>query len=630
MHKELFPSVITRLCQAYQISQTLTQYCQQKSYAPWNGFYGKPDSDVIAAWLDGLQQCLAEFLDVVVIVQHGCVEGRHYSSIYLCLDELHSKEQRWPCPSRHWVTLALMPPYKQEGATTEPPLEMSLRTILGSANQVLISALLNRFNSKVIAPYTREALAAAVALSGHSCVWKLCWAYANQSNRMTLLAFESALELGVERGILLPETWRADFCDLASRSGFEAFGGLRLDASNAFIVMDEQRHQRFARPELFEHLLSGPAKPAPLLVATYTHSQQAYVYLKDYAHNNAYEAVSYANAQHMQWDITQDMFCDLINADGESLIPPSTQVLADTINSDGCVICTTDTTKPARQDWFSLRHPQRFFNCPLRWLKVVGERENRRAVQSPDNYCWGYIDAEGELSIAAKFADWGLFHRGLAEVSLPAAPHLYGLINKTGEFVLAPQWLDLYWSSAKWVAAKNTQREWGALALSDNTGQMAITKTLLPFQSAQKWLDLYEKRVGSDSYRRGVSWGDKSEEEKIVAEMEAALIENKQAQVDSAKASASLAALMGLFDGATGETELASLGLWGRRVEVIAFAGSDQAHEKLVGQQGVIMSHYPVGLNTFDLAVEAPIDGLATYPNAVMGVSWAGLKWINT
>lgn len=611
MAQSELPAIANQLCNAWRIAQIIHDYCAQKGHAPWNAFYRESDPAVIAVWSEGLQHALAEFLDVVVIVELRCESN--YASIYGDWDEYNTYAQPVWRPSRNLVTLDLCEWHKRE--PVEPACAMSLRELFARGEHSLIDGLLRRFDKKCVAPYTAEALAAVVAQSGNKAVWKPCWVYTcSGSGKLTLLAFESVAGLGVEEGVLFP----AELCT-------SKISAVELDTSNAVVVFDALGHQRFAR-------LNTAASNRPtsaLRVAHYTSPTQIYVYLKNYSQANAYEALSLSDFQSAPWGPAHCL-CDFINADGESLIPTATRVLAGTVDNGGCVIINEDTALPLRQDWFSLTHPQHAFNRPLRWLKVVGERENRRAVQSPENNCWGYIDAEGELVIAAQFADWGLFHRGFAQVSLPAAPQLYGLINKVGEFVLSPQWLDLRWSSAKWVAVKNTQGEWGVVGLSNTTEPMLTPKTLVPFESPENWLALYEQQLGDGSYRPRISWGDKTDEEKIVEQMEQVFIAAKQAQVDAAKSAASLASLTGLFDHTTSEKELANLGLWGMRVEVIAFAGCDSAHEKLVGQQGIIMSHYPVSLSTFDLSIEAPLEGLASYPNAVMGVTWAELKWINT
>lgn len=603
------PAIAHQLCSAWRISQIIHDYRAQKGHAPWNAFYRESNPEVIALWVEGLQQALTEFLDVVVIVEQR--SERNFASLYGCWDEFVSGAQRVWRPSRNIVTLDLCEQHEHEPA--KPACAMSLRELFARGEHFIIDGLLRRFDKQCVAPYTAEALAAVVAQGSKKSVWKPCWVYSRSgSDKLTLLAFESLAGWVVGEGVLLPSEL------FASEDS-----AVELDTSSAVVVFDALGHQRFAR--LNTAVPNAPS--AAFKLAYYTSPTQVYAYLKNYSNHNAYEALNLGDLQTAPWEPAHCL-CDFINADGESLIPPATRALAGTIDDGGCVICNKDSELPQRQDWFSLTHPQHAFNRPLRWLKVVGERENRRAVQSPENNCWGYIDAEGELVIAEQFADWGLFHRGFAQVSLPAAPQLYGLINKAGEFVLSPQWLDLRWSSAKWVAVKNTQGEWGVVGLSNTTELMLTPKTLVPFESPEYWLALYEQQVGEGSYRPRVSWGEKTDEEKIVEQMEQVFIAAKQAQMDAAKSAASLASLAGLFDHTTCEKELASLGLWGMRVEVIAFAGCDQRHEKLVGQQGVIMSHYPVSLSTFDLGIEAPLEGLASYPNAVMGVVWAGLKWI--
>lgn len=605
--------VVKRLCTSWKIAQALEGFCAQRGYAPWNSFYRETDAAVIANWVAGLRQALEKFLDLELIASESS-EG-DYAILYNGWDEYQSEAQRVRYPSRNWVTLELdyWPPALRE---YQPARALTLGDVFTHSSQPLISALLSRFNKKQVAPYSMETLVPALASAGKSCVCKPCWSYTRgASTYMMLLAVESASGLGVSECVLLPQAWQVARGELDHP--------LNQDLSGACVVFDAHAHQRFVRLST----LTSNNVLAELPVALYT-SAQVYGYLYNYGQCAAYAALS-ANAPEIAAirALTAKeqipIFCNLINAEGESLIPPSTRVLAGTLDDEGCVICPAT---PERQDWFSLAQPHLAINRPLRWRKVAGGNEDRRAVQSPENHCWGYISKSGELVIAPQFASAGFFHRGLAEVSLPAAPDVFGLINNAGQFLVTPAWLDLRWSSADCVAVKNVSGEWGILKIPESASVLTTKpQILVPFQPAHSWLAAYDAQPTG----RKVSWGEKTDEEKIIEQMEIALIDAKATRITNAKAAPNLALLTGLFDGNTRARELARLGVWGMRVEVVAFAGCDQRHEKLVGQQGVIMSHYPVSLSTFDLTIEAPLEGLASYPNAVMGVPWAGLKWIN-
>lgn len=610
------PAVAERLCTAWQITQAIEGFFERRGYAPWNSFYRETDPTVIADWVNDFQRSLEEFLAVEIIASES--SGGDYAIIYNGWDEYTSDAQRVRYPSRHRVTLELdcWPPALRE---YQPARALTLGDIFTHSSQLLMSALLSRFNKKQVAPYSMESLAPALTTAGEGCVCKPWWSYARgASNKIMLLAVESASGLGVSECVLLPHAWQARG---------ELDHPLEQDHSGACVVFDAYARQRFVRLST----LTNNNALAELPVALYT-SALVYGYLYNYGQCAAYAALT-SNAPEIaaMSALTAKeqipIFCDLINAEGESLIPPNRRVLAGTLDDEGCVICdaNADPAAPERQDWFSLAQPHLAINRPLRWRKVAGGNEDRRAVQSPENNCWGYISASGDVVIAPQFASAGFFHRGLAEVSLPAAPEVFGLINNAGQFLLAPEWLDLRWSSADWVAVKKISGEWGIVKIPAPALTLATKpQMLVPFKPAHSWLAAYDAQPAG----RKVSWGEKTDEEKIVEQMEVALIDAKAARISGAKASPTLASLTGLFDGNTRERELARLGLWGMRVEVIATNATDSG-ESLVGEQGVVMTHYPVGLNTFSLAIEAPVEGLVSYPRTVKGIPWAELRCID-
>lgn len=54
--------------------------------------------------------------------------------------------------------------------------------------------------------------------------------------------------------------------------------------------------------------------------------------------------------------------------------------------------------------------------------------------------CGGGFDDQGEIAMAPRFATVWHFHMGVAQASSPEAPELLGLVNRSGDWVLAPAW----------------------------------------------------------------------------------------------------------------------------------------------------------------------------------------------
>jgi hypothetical protein len=94
--------------------------------------------------------------------------------------------------------------------------------------------------------------------------------------------------------------------------------------------------------------------------------------------------------------------------------------------------------------------------------------------------------------------------------------------------------------------------------------------------------------------------------------------------VDAAKTQDSLASLEGVFDSNARTRDLIEAGVWFRTVRVLRDK-SDGLLQPKAGESGRIYAEYPVSLSIFDLSVEAPVAGLASAPQAIVGVPWRNL-----
>lgn len=250
----------------------------------------------------------------------------------------------------------------------------------------------------------------------------------------------------------------------------------------------------------------------------------------------------------------------------------------------------------------------------LRWLEMGEKRERMIAVRDPGTGLWGYVDDRGALAIALQYADaWGFTH-GAAVVQPVGEAACVGLIDQAGQWLLPPVWRALVRESRRVIVAQDAQGQWGAL-----DGQGAVT---MPFQPAAAWLEHPQARQRLAGYA-GNQWitDPQEQQRRTVIETIAALWkmgwrERIRAAVQAALgAGGSLAGLQGLFDGDTSERDLHECGVWGLPVTLL----------RGVGESGRIACYYPVGLSTFGLAVEAPVSGLPSHPEASIGISWRDL-----
>lgn len=94
--------------------------------------------------------------------------------------------------------------------------------------------------------------------------------------------------------------------------------------------------------------------------------------------------------------------------------------------------------------------------------------------------------------------------------------------------------------------------------------------------------------------------------------------------MDEAKTQDSLASLEGVFDSNALTRDLEEAGVWFMPIRLLRDKSESLLHPK-AGETGRIFAEYPVSLSIFDLSVEAPVEGLASAPQAIVGVQWRDL-----
>lgn len=308
----------------------------------------------------------------------------------------------------------------------------------------------------------------------------------------------------------------------------------------------------------------------------------------------------------------------------------------------------------------------------VHWADMRGASEHRRPVQDPATKLWGWADQTGHPAIAPRHADAGHFSEGLARAwgALPAnvkpptdqqiGP--VGVVNYLGQWVLPPVWHSVYWQRADWIVVQSLADDWSVLAVSDlpplpasgkTTTQRgmwddtvwaamarqvqqlrqwwrvrqtpaAAPKTIVAMQSGAHWLQQAEKQGARKDAGFQLNDEPKSREQRIVDWLIALQKDRFAHAVARAKTESSLASLAGLFDHTATMRDLHAAGLLGMRVRLLH--DKTEGLPAAAGSTGHIYTQHPVGLNTFDLRVQAPVMGLTEHDYQVLGVAWGDLK----
>ncbi len=229
-------------------------------------------------------------------------------------------------------------------------------------------------------------------------------------------------------------------------------------------------------------------------------------------------------------------------------------------------------------------------------------------MRSADNGLWGYLDNNGAVAIPPAFQVAGFFSRGVAKVAI--APNKFGLIDPLGNWVIPPQWADIWPEAARCYVVEDDAGLVGAI---NPEGKIIVSlrpraEVYDATNTAVTCLGLYDRD--------------------IVDCVMSLWRQELKLHVDTAKKSGSLSTLEGAFDPDASYADLSETGVWGMKVRVTRDKTEGILQPK-AGECGHIFTQYPVSLSTFDLSLEAPVAGLATQPNAIIGVLWKDLAAID-
>lgn len=232
-----------------------------------------------------------------------------------------------------------------------------------------------------------------------------------------------------------------------------------------------------------------------------------------------------------------------------------------------------------------------------------------------------------DLSARQYDAAWS-FNYGTAEVR-PQGGLSVGLIDRSGQWVLPPVWRTIERRSQRVIVVENAEGCWGALNAQGGV--------IVAFQPFVDWLEQPEMCERLAEYRIGRSWETDPEEDKrqtLIEHIEILLKREfrdkiRAALKSSIEAGGSLAGMEGVFDGDTSEGDLRRMGLWNLPVTLLR-EKQDGMLQPRAGETGRIAFYYPVSLSVFELSVEAPVSGLASCPDAAVGVRWRDLAFRKT
>lgn len=242
----------------------------------------------------------------------------------------------------------------------------------------------------------------------------------------------------------------------------------------------------------------------------------------------------------------------------------------------------------------------------IRWKSVYEFSENLAVVQDLRTRLLGYIDKAGEVVIEPVFAKVHDFDRGYAVVSPAGADDRFGLIDPKGTLVIQPVWKDMRWFLGSYFHVTATD---GAIGLIDTQGR-AVIEPHHPSPEEQEQIDK------SESYIRGHPFA-------------IALGNRLRGRVEAALAgSATLAPVEGMLaSGGMSDIELASCGLRGRSVTLVADYVTGLGFRIPDGDRGWIGFSYPASASIFNFAIEAPVEGLEAFKRGSIGIPWRLLKF---
>lgn len=226
------------------------------------------------------------------------------------------------------------------------------------------------------------------------------------------------------------------------------------------------------------------------------------------------------------------------------------------------------------------------------------------------------ISAHQLPDVDANVLDTLQFEYGYAVVS--SADNTYGLVDRDGRWVVAPDWLYLTCVSENFFIAENMQHRWGAINIEGST--------LVEFLSVAEWNQsaLFKH---ADPYEIIEPEEAESARMNMVETIKNVRNVRYRERIKKALGACkdSLAAMEGILEPHTSEFDLRQSGVWGRRVRLLR-GKTTGFHRPSEGEVGYIGCCYPVSLDIFELSTEAPVNSLESCSQAAVGIPWCDLE----
>jgi hypothetical protein len=255
-----------------------------------------------------------------------------------------------------------------------------------------------------------------------------------------------------------------------------------------------------------------------------------------------------------------------------------------------------------------------------RWANVLMFHGGLAAVQDPDTLRWGYMDKTGQLVIAPQYLWPGFFNskRAIVQAPLPAAAadvatQTEGGAKAAAWYVIDPSGKSL---TGPWACIDHAPNDHFVVQVLEDTG-------------SERW-SLLDDDGTLLLEREPVPQEDTADHSHLDATDKAAQHLNRLWQQRRRSLALSLRGLPPHERVAqyrpTTERDLISLGLWGRRMRCTQPVQSAALGDG-VKPEAYLECYYPVTLNIFNLAAEAPVTFTRADGSTVcIGVPWGDLE----
>ncbi len=604
-HAELSPLVMAELArivgQHRSATHSLIEHCSEA------------EASALA-----LRQRLAEWAEIPIWVEKRTTQFGQGITVFLSDGEKECSERRFQAPYREGATHLLR--CRRETRPSGTVEKTSLGGLLGS--QEGIDAFFSRLNAKCVAPYEASDVD-HLDLSQSQTVW----AWDNGERYPTALLClpmpDVANGPSGEFPVCIPAGW--------GKLDTYWYGWLSLHKGHTLVVSNSAGRYGLLRLKL--------ADVEPVRVVGHWLQPCTWVYLSG-GRGTCSAVIEVASS--VEPDERGELVCDLLDPlDGHRINPPGVKGLLGSTGHEGTLVVNEAghgryPRVLGRLDRQGILYcgqaeqegeiePISWSLDDVRWLELGSQREGLTAVRSPENGLWGYVDRSGAVCIAPQFGDVWAFGYGTAVAQL-AGREFYGLIDKTGQWVLQAEWLYLNRWSERILVVEDAEHRWGAINV---LGEVIVA--FLPFAA---WMTHPEMVKRLEDYRVGRSWSDNPEAEKRQTLIETIVAIWKTEYRESIRQAfqacqGSLGGLEGLFDADTTQLDLIETGVWGREIRLLRDKTTGILQPSK-GETGRIGCYYPVGLSIFELSIEAPVNGLQSQPEAAIGIPWRDLALVES